>query len=95
MRSRPSKLIRMLLNRRVGVADALRAATSRPSSGSAHLAGMLEALAKVFPTPVMPVGDLMQRTEEEIVSVKNFGRKSLDEVREKLTVLGLSLKRRE
>ncbi len=41
------------------------------------------------------VGDLMQRTEEEIVSVKNFGRKSLDEVREKLTVLGLSLRRRE
>lgn len=31
-----------------------------PSSGSGHLAGMLEALAKVFPTPVMPVGDLMQ-----------------------------------
>jgi len=31
-----------------------------PSSGNAHLAGMLEALAKVFPTPVMPVGDLMQ-----------------------------------
>ena len=31
-----------------------------PSSGSAHLAVMLEALAKVFPTPVMPVGDLMQ-----------------------------------
>jgi len=41
------------------------------------------------------VGDLMQRTEEEIVSVKNFGRKSLDEVREKLTALGLSLKRRD
>lgn len=41
------------------------------------------------------VGDLMQRTEEEIVSVKNFGRKSLDEVREKLTTLGLSLKKRE
>lgn len=31
-----------------------------PSSGSAHLAGILEALAKVFPTPVMPVGDLLQ-----------------------------------
>jgi uncharacterized protein (DUF58 family) len=31
-----------------------------PSSGSAHLAAMLEALAKVFPTPVMPVGDLLQ-----------------------------------
>ncbi len=31
-----------------------------PSSGTAHLAAMLEALAKVFPTPVMPIGDLMQ-----------------------------------
>lgn len=31
-----------------------------PAPGSAHLATMLEALAKVFPTPVMPVGDLMQ-----------------------------------
>lgn len=41
------------------------------------------------------VGDLMQRSEEEIVSVKNFGRKSLDEVREKLSTLGLSLKKRE
>jgi len=41
------------------------------------------------------VGDLMQRTEEEIVSVKNFGRKSLDEVKDKLTQLGLSLKKRE
>jgi DNA-directed RNA polymerase subunit alpha len=41
------------------------------------------------------VGDLMQRTEEEIVSVKNFGRKSLDEVKEKLTQLGLSLKKKE
>lgn len=41
------------------------------------------------------IGDLMQRTEDEIVSVKNFGRKSLDEVREKLTALGLSLRKRE
>ncbi len=41
------------------------------------------------------VGDLIQRTEEEIVSVKNFGRKSLDEVRDKLTALGLSLKKKE
>ncbi len=41
------------------------------------------------------VGDLIQRTEEEIVAVKNFGRKSLDEVREKLTSLGLTLKKAE
>jgi len=31
-----------------------------PATGSEHLAGMLESLAKVFPTPVMPIGDLMQ-----------------------------------
>ena len=30
------------------------------------------------------VGDLLQRTEDEVVNVKNFGRKSLDEVKEKL-----------
>ncbi|MDQ7820855.1 MAG: DNA-directed RNA polymerase subunit alpha [Armatimonadota bacterium] len=41
------------------------------------------------------VGDLIQRTEEEIVSVKNFGRKSLDEVREKLAALGLSLRKKD
>ncbi|HXF82054.1 MAG TPA: DUF58 domain-containing protein [bacterium] len=31
-----------------------------PSSGPEHLAQMLEALAQVFPTPVMPLGDLLQ-----------------------------------
>lgn len=31
-----------------------------PASGSGHLAAILEALAKIFPTPVMPVGDSMQ-----------------------------------
>lgn len=40
------------------------------------------------------VGDLLQRTEDEIVAVKNFGRKSLDEVKEKLAALGLELRRR-
>ncbi|HEV8338990.1 MAG TPA: DNA-directed RNA polymerase subunit alpha [bacterium] len=41
------------------------------------------------------VGDLVQRTEEEIVNVKNFGRKSLDEVKEKLAVLGLTLRQKD
>jgi DNA-directed RNA polymerase subunit alpha len=40
------------------------------------------------------VGDLLQRTEDEVVNVKNFGRKSLDEVKEKLAALGLELRRR-
>ncbi|MDR7522419.1 MAG: DUF58 domain-containing protein [Armatimonadota bacterium] len=30
-----------------------------PALGEAHLTGILEALAKVFPTPVIPLGDLM------------------------------------
>ncbi|MBI3997544.1 MAG: DNA-directed RNA polymerase subunit alpha [Armatimonadetes bacterium] len=38
------------------------------------------------------VGDLIKKTEEEVVAVKNFGRKSLDEVKEKLTAHGLSLR---
>lgn len=41
------------------------------------------------------VGDLASRTEEEVVNVKNFGRKSLDEVKEKLAAIGLSLRQRE
>jgi DNA-directed RNA polymerase subunit alpha len=39
------------------------------------------------------IGDLVQRTEEEIANVKNFGRKSLEEVTEKLRALGLSLRK--
>lgn len=31
-----------------------------PAAGAGQLASILEALAKIFPTPVMPVGDLMQ-----------------------------------
>jgi DNA-directed RNA polymerase subunit alpha len=40
------------------------------------------------------LGDLLQRTEEDVVNVKNFGRKSLDEVKEKLAAIGLELRRR-
>ena len=40
------------------------------------------------------LGDLLQKTEDEVVNVKNFGRKSLDEVKEKLAGFGLELRRR-
>ncbi len=39
------------------------------------------------------IGDLVKHTEEEIANVKNFGRKSLEEVKEKLAALGLSLRK--
>jgi len=41
------------------------------------------------------VGDLIKKTEDEVVAVKNFGRKSLDEVKEKLAAHGLSLRQPE
>ena len=38
------------------------------------------------------VEDLTNRTEEEMMKVRNLGRKSLEEVLNKLTDLGFSLK---
>ena len=41
---------------------------------------------------IKTVGDLVNKTEDEIMNVRNLGRKSLDEVKEKLKSLGLSLR---
>ncbi|HOL78621.1 MAG TPA: DNA-directed RNA polymerase subunit alpha [Clostridiales bacterium] len=41
------------------------------------------------------VGDLINKTEEEMMRVRNLGRRSLDEVVSKLAALGLSLRREE
>lgn len=38
------------------------------------------------------IGDLCARTEAELLGVKNFGSTSLNEVLEKLTAMGLSLR---
>jgi len=38
------------------------------------------------------VADLTQKTEEDMMKVRNLGRKSLDEVKKKLEELGLSLR---
>lgn len=37
------------------------------------------------------IGDLVQKTEAEILATKNFGRKSLNEIKDILTEMGLSL----
>src|SRR3989304_4657154 len=37
-----------------------------PAHDPAHLAAMLEALAKVYPTPVMPIGDLIHLSAREL-----------------------------
>ena len=41
------------------------------------------------------VGDLINRTEEDMIKVRNLGRKSLDEVIQKVHAIGLELKRVE
>ena len=37
------------------------------------------------------IGDLVQKTEQQMLKTKNFGRKSLNEIKEILVVMGLSL----
>ena len=40
---------------------------------------------------IRTIGDLVSKTDEELIGYKNFGKKSLDEIKEKLKELGLSL----
>jgi DNA-directed RNA polymerase subunit alpha len=41
---------------------------------------------------IQTIGDLVSRTEAELLGVKNFGATSLDEIKEKLSEEGLSLR---
>jgi DNA-directed RNA polymerase subunit alpha len=40
---------------------------------------------------ITTVGQLAMKTEQEMLKYRNFGKKSLNEIKEKLTALGLSL----
>jgi len=39
---------------------------------------------------IQTIGDLVQKTESEMLRTKNFGRKSLNEIKELLSSLGLT-----
>jgi DNA-directed RNA polymerase subunit alpha len=39
----------------------------------------------------MTVGDLVMKTEAEMLKYRNFGKKSLNEIKDKLEEIGLSL----
>ena len=41
---------------------------------------------------IATVGDLCDRSEDELLDCKNFGQTSLNEIRQKLANLGLKLK---
>lgn len=40
---------------------------------------------------IRTIGELVQKTDNDLLAVKNFGKKSLDEIKERLQELGLSL----
>ncbi len=42
---------------------------------------------------ILSIGELVQQSEVDLMNIRNFGRKSLTEVKEKLTQLGLNLKK--
>ena len=44
---------------------------------------------------VSTVGDLVQKTEEDLLEIRNFGQKSIDEVKAKLEDMGLGLRKKE
>ena len=44
---------------------------------------------------VTTVGELVQKSEEDLLEIRNFGQKSIDEVKAKLEEMGLGLKRKE
>ena len=44
---------------------------------------------------VTTVGELMEKSEEDLLEIRNFGQKSIDEVKAKLEELDLSLRRKE
>jgi DNA-directed RNA polymerase subunit alpha len=41
---------------------------------------------------IQTVGDLVSKTEAELLNIPNFGKKSIDEVQDKLTERGLALR---
>lgn len=44
---------------------------------------------------VTSVGELVEKTEQDLLDIRNFGQKSIEEVKQKLAEMGLSLKQRE
>jgi DNA-directed RNA polymerase subunit alpha len=44
---------------------------------------------------VSTVGDLVQKTEDDLLEIRNFGQKSIDEVKAKLEDMGLGLRKKE
>ncbi|MEK7765781.1 MAG: DNA-directed RNA polymerase subunit alpha C-terminal domain-containing protein, partial [bacterium] len=68
--------------------DRIRDVLNRPIE---HLKLSVRSANCLKSAKIRTVGDLVRRRDEELLNVQNFGEKSLDEVREKLQELGLTL----
>ena len=44
---------------------------------------------------VTTVGELTEQSEEDLLEIRNFGQKSIDEVKAKLEEMGLGLRRKD
>lgn len=44
---------------------------------------------------IQSIGELAQRTEDELLGCKNFGQTSLNEIKQQLAAFGLSLRKLE
>ena len=99
-----AKLIRDHLNIFINLEDVARAAARRPAATAARRrstrtstrasrswssrSGRYNCLKNAN---IRTIRELVQKTEGEMLKTKNFGRKSLNEIKEILTAMGLSL----
>ena len=61
-----------------------------PTAAAAAAAAAIELFLKLK-LPSTEIGDLIQKTEAEMLRTPNFGRKSLNEIKEVLSGMGLHL----
>jgi DNA-directed RNA polymerase subunit alpha len=53
----------------------------------------VRALSGLLSDDIKSVGELTQRTEEDLLKIRNFGRKCLNEIKKTLADMGLTLSR--
>jgi DNA-directed RNA polymerase subunit alpha len=77
-------------------AEAAVAAAGAPTEGDDRLIEELEIGVRAYNclkrAGIQTIGDLVQKSDSELKAIPNFGERSIDEVKEALTSLGLSLR---
>jgi DNA-directed RNA polymerase subunit alpha len=79
-----------------GAAEAAAAAAGVPAEGDDRLIEELEIGVRAYNclkrAGIQTIGDLVQKSDSELKAIPNFGERSIDEVKEALSALGLSLR---